>query len=449
MVSIIIRTKNEERWISLCLKAIFDQEYKDFEVVIVDNKSTDMTLSKVKAFNVKILNIDDYLPGKALNLGIAASRGKFICSISGHCIPVSNQWLSNLLKNFNDKEVAGVYGRQESLPYTSDFDKRDLINIFGLDKKIQIKDSFFHNANSIIRRDVWEKIPFDEKVTNIEDRVWAKEVLKKGYKIIYEPEASVYHYHGIHQNGDKERCSNVVRILESLNKTNEVPFSSLDINSLYTVAIIPIKGAFLHIGGRPLLYYTLKRAFESKAIKDVIVATDNKEVADFAIKSGAKVPFLRPHGVLDEYAGLDKVLQYTTLELEKKNIFPEIVIALKETYPFRPIGLLDKIIEKMINTGIDTLMPVYAEYKSCFRKENEKIKEIDEGFMPREVKEPVYISLAGLGLVTLPKFVREGKQLGDKIGIFEITDKYSRIEVRDQQDIEMASPILEKWWSGS
>lgn len=446
MVSIIVRTKNEERWISLCLKAVFEQEYRDFEVILVDNKSTDRTLFKAREFNVKIINIDDYLPGKAINLGISSSKGELICCLSGHCIPVDKQWLGNLVRNFTDSQVAAVYGRQEPMSFSSDSDKRDLLNIFGLDRRIQLKDSFFHNANSMIRRKIWEEIPFDEKVTNIEDRVWATQVLTKGHKVIYEPEASVYHYHGIHQNGDKQRCSNVVRILESLGKNVDIKPKSFDVTSLYTVAIIPIRGNFLSVGGRPLLDYTLKRAFESKMIKDVIVVTDNQEIAEFSVKAGAKVPFLRPHDAHNEYMGLDQVLQYAIIELEKKKIFPEIVIALKETYPFRPVNFLDQLIEKMVNTGVDTLIPVYSEYKSCFRKENDEIREIDEGFLPREIKEPLYVSLAGLGLVTLPKFIREGRQLGDKIGIFEITDKYSKIEVRDKQDIEMAAQILEKWW---
>src|SRR3989338_8187347 len=96
--------------------------------------------------------------------------------------------------------------------FTSDSDKRDLALIFGLDRKVQEKDSFFHNANSMIRKKMWLQVPFDETVSNIEDRVWANEILKKGFKIVYDPEASVYHYHGIHQNGDEERCKNVVRI---------------------------------------------------------------------------------------------------------------------------------------------------------------------------------------------------------------------------------------------
>ena len=68
---------------------------------------------------------------------------------------------------------------------------------------MQIKDYFFHNANSMFRRDVWEKYKFSEKVTNIEDRVWGKEVTEDGLSIIYEPEASVYHHHGLHQGNNK------------------------------------------------------------------------------------------------------------------------------------------------------------------------------------------------------------------------------------------------------
>ena len=62
MVSIIIRTKDEERWINICLNAILKQSYKDFEIIIVDNNSSDATIDKVKFFNPKkIVKINNYL----------------------------------------------------------------------------------------------------------------------------------------------------------------------------------------------------------------------------------------------------------------------------------------------------------------------------------------------------------------------------------------------------
>ena len=63
--------------------------------------------------------------------------------MSGHCIPTNNNWLRNLVSGLKDDKIAGIYGRQEPLPYSSDLDKRDLINLFGIDKKIQTKETLF------------------------------------------------------------------------------------------------------------------------------------------------------------------------------------------------------------------------------------------------------------------------------------------------------------------
>jgi CMP-N-acetylneuraminic acid synthetase len=443
MISIIIRTHNEERWISLCLKTIFNQDYKDFEVIIVDNNSNDMTLAKAKTFNVKVLKIEEYLPGKALNLGINASNGEFICCLSGHCIPVNDQWLSNLIRNFDNRKIAGVYGRQEPMVFSTDFDKRDLLNLFGLDKRIQKKDSFFHNANSMIRRSIWKKIPFDEVVTNIEDRVWARQVLREGYKIIYEPEASVYHYHGIHQDNDVQRCYNVVKILESLEFKN---VRKLDVKNLNIVAIVPIKGEVYYLNGRPLLEYTVARCKQSQFIKRTIISTDNPEIAKLAKEMDVEAPFLRKKELSQEIVDLEQVLQFSLDEIEKLNIFPDILVVLEVTYPFRQKDLLDNMIQQLIERGLDSVIPVRAEYKSCWINKDNEIERIDGGFMPRAVKEPLYIGLIGLGCVTHPAFIREGRRLGNKVGFVEVTDPHSSIEVRGKSDLDLADRIIADWW---
>ena len=79
IVSIIIRTKNEERWITSCFEALLGQDYQDFEIIVVDNQSTDKTIEKIRQFPVeKIINITDYLPRKALILWTVCLPGCFI-----------------------------------------------------------------------------------------------------------------------------------------------------------------------------------------------------------------------------------------------------------------------------------------------------------------------------------------------------------------------------------
>ena len=100
LISIIIRTKNEENWIGLCLRSIKSQSYKNYEVIIVDNNSVDYTIEKAKSIihDISICKIDENKPGKALNLGIENSKGKYIVCLSAYCIPVTENLATYTMK---------------------------------------------------------------------------------------------------------------------------------------------------------------------------------------------------------------------------------------------------------------------------------------------------------------------------------------------------------------
>ncbi|MBI5065428.1 glycosyltransferase [Candidatus Woesearchaeota archaeon] len=223
MISIIIRSKNEEAWIKRCLSALKHQKEKNFEIILVDNESNDRTAEIAKEFGCQIVNLpsNDFNYSKALNIGIENSKGDFVICLSAHCIPSGPLWLTNLIKNFQRPDVAAVYGKQEPLPESNMFDKRDLWMLFGDEKRIQHKAHFFDNANSAIRRTVWEQFRFNENINGKEDWDFARKILEKGHKIVYEPNASVHHYHGINQARDEKRCERVVKIIELLNEGNK------------------------------------------------------------------------------------------------------------------------------------------------------------------------------------------------------------------------------------
>ncbi len=219
-ISVIIRSKNEERWIRRCLAAVTQQDCEGLEIIVVDNGSSDRTVEIAREFQCKVLDIDDrcFSYGRALNLGIGEAGGEYVAILSAHCIPLNNRWLARLRMDFVDDSIGAVYGRQEPLPDSDVFDKRDLWTVFGLERKVQTKDFFFHNANSMIRRRLWETLPFDEELSGVEDRDWAKKVIERGYRIVYQPQASVYHFHGIHQAQDRARAERVVRVIELINR---------------------------------------------------------------------------------------------------------------------------------------------------------------------------------------------------------------------------------------
>lgn len=447
MISIIVRTKNEERWISQCLKRIKAQTIKDHEIILVDNNSEDKTVEKALHLcpDINLVKTDKYWPGLALNMGIRASKGDYIACLSAHCLPINDDWLARLQVNFSDSQVAGVYGRQIPMRFTSPVDKRDLLVTFGLDKRIHKRDSFFHNANSMIRRDIWEKYPFDEEVSNIEDRVWGKAVIDAGYTLVYEPEAPVYHHHGIHQSNNKERYEGVVRILDKLQLAQDDPSTDpmLPVN-LEILAVIPLRyyseGTSIDENDE-LILKTIEAARNAKHIKRIIISTDTKALINKAEQWGVDIPFLRPPELSKKGVRVDDVLQYSINQLESQNYFPDLIVPLEITYPFRPSGLLDNLIERLLEQGFDTVIAGLPEYRPCWVNQEQTLVRIDDYKHTRAERKPVLVGLPSLGCVTYPEFIRNATRLGNKVGIHEIEDPRAALEIRTNSDYQ----VLKEW----
>jgi rhamnosyltransferase len=198
-ISVLIRTKNEEKYLGQTLSAIFSQTYKDLEVLIVDSGSTDNTLAIAREFPVTIYEIkpEDFTWGYALNYGFKRANGKYVVCLSGHALPLTDRWLELLIVNFKDDKVAAVMSSSLPFPDCNPFDRRGLLKRFNIPKQeIGAGPPYiFGNHSSVIRKSVWEIIPFDETLSYAEDHDWAMKVIKAGYKIIYEPEAKTYHSH--------------------------------------------------------------------------------------------------------------------------------------------------------------------------------------------------------------------------------------------------------------
>ena len=213
--SVVIRAKNEERWIGYAIQSALDHLRKP-EIVIVDNNSTDKTIEIVKFFaenpnlnneaanysKIKIINIKNYSPGRALNLGVKNATKKNILILSAHCI----------IKHFNEKKILKdleknecVFGNQIPVWYGKKITKRYLWSHFS-NKKIKNmyssleKRYFLHNALAIYKKNTLKKFPFDENLTSKEDRYWANKIVRKKMSFIYDPELVAEHQYTIHGN---------------------------------------------------------------------------------------------------------------------------------------------------------------------------------------------------------------------------------------------------------
>jgi rhamnosyltransferase len=195
--SIVIRAFSEGKNIGRLLRGLKGQTLQNVEVILVDSGSTDATLRIAGQHSVKILHIsrEEFSFGRSLNIGCAAARGEFIVAASAHVYPIYNDWLEKLLSPFSHPHVALTYGKQRGTGSTKYSEHQVFAKWFPEHSNFWQKHPFCNNANAAIRRCLWEKLPYDETLTGLEDLDWAKRAMRLGRGIAYAAEAVVAHRH--------------------------------------------------------------------------------------------------------------------------------------------------------------------------------------------------------------------------------------------------------------
>ncbi|RIK31821.1 MAG: family 2 glycosyl transferase [Anaerolineae bacterium] len=195
--SIVIRAYNEEKHIGRLLEGIKQQTVKNVEIILVDSGSTDRTVSIAESFEARVVRIPsaEFTFGRSLNFGVRAATREFVVIASAHVYPVYPDWLESLLRPFEDGSIALTYGKQRG-PESANFSEQQIFHQWYPDvSNFNQPTAFCNNANAAIRKSLWEKNPYDETLTGLEDLAWAKWAKEQGYKIAYVAEAEIVHVH--------------------------------------------------------------------------------------------------------------------------------------------------------------------------------------------------------------------------------------------------------------
>lgn len=208
--AVLIRTKDEVRFLPATLERLFDQSRPADEILIVDSGSTDGTLDIVRSndrLRLVAMKPEHFTYGGSLNLGFESTGCEFVANLSAHAPPLDRDWLQRLLEPCENPRVVGVYGRQVPRPDAYPSIRRDLEEYYGGEPRLQTEpaDHCFSNANSVVRRRAWEKLPFEVGLPYSEDQLWARTVIERGDAIAYVPAAAVVHSHNDSLRAEERR----------------------------------------------------------------------------------------------------------------------------------------------------------------------------------------------------------------------------------------------------
>ena len=431
-VEVLVRCYNEEEWIIRCLSAIEKQSIFPRKVHVINNESTDSSGDRVDLFkqDSKLLinhslyqnkeNI--YYPGRCLNKYVNEVTSKYTVFLSAHCIPANSQWLISLLKGIeNHDKIIASYGRQIPTSKSDARDARDLLWNFGKEERVNQMDIFFHNANSIIRTNILKEHPFDNSITNIEDRVWAHKILSiDDFSIKYNPKAIVFHEHGIHQSGEIKRANQIISIA---NNTTDLVEYELPKGNLG--CLIPYKAS----GDKKLDSEKIKKAIS--IAKELNLSNNNIvcsiEGDEELVKDLNSTSIINREFLLDELdnkriKGLRNILLSINKTCENSNIYFDDILVMEPDYINRKVITIKRLIEKYYSSSSPIAMISIPIKPHIWKVTRSKSVRLDSYELDRDSQERITLAMRGLGMIFKISQLRKENWIDSDIDFIESKD---------------------------
>ena len=188
------------------------------------------------------------------------------------------------------------------------------------------------------------------------------------------------------------------------------------------------------IAGKPLIYYTIKSALESKLFSHVIVSTEDKKIASIAKKYGAEVPFMRPRNLATDKTPQEQVLLHAVKKLNSLGIDFEIFVYRDCTVPFIDSSDMNGAIELLKKSDCySTCASIKAHpnpYFGMWEPNKEgflKISKTTDKVISRRQDAPIVYIIDGLFVFWTKKFLKTRKCLTSKMLPYEISREHSHM----------------------
>ncbi len=193
-----MRSFNEGWALRDTLPALRAQNYRNWELIVVDSGSADGSVELIeRASPKKFVRIlpSEYNPARVLNHALSLATSSTAIFLNADATPQGSNWLRPLVRALGDPQVAAVFGRQIPRPDCQAVFARDYEKCFGPNRESARWDHFFSMASSGLRKDVWSRRPFNERMQYSEDDEYTRWCVAQGYRVVYVPDSVVMHSH--------------------------------------------------------------------------------------------------------------------------------------------------------------------------------------------------------------------------------------------------------------
>ncbi len=457
-VSIVITAHNYGRFLRQCLDSSLGQQFAGpFEVVLVNDGSSDTTGEICREYErrhpdrLRILHLDGVGLSKALNAGIALSRGGYVVRLDAD--DYFDERLLMLEVDFLDRhpEIGMVY--PDHFRITSEGVLIDYVKLPRVGDEVTLLDGNPIPSGSMYRRECYDAVGgYNEALRHQEDfDFWIKFIER--YQVHNLPLPLVYYRkHQVSMSTNLDGRMAARRFVK-----RRFVEDHRDLLSNSVVAIIPAMGAarvgeeklpLRQLGGRPVLAYSIEEARKVRHVSRVLVSTEDPEVAEAARSLGAEVPYLRPVELASSYVPKRTVVAHMLQHLKDQEGFsPDLAVILPVFTPLRRASHIREAVDTMCIYHFDSVIGVVEDLSMRWKPGAEGLQAIGpQKRVIKHDKETTYRENGALYVLKAGNLFT-GTFLGDRVGYIEMFEHES-VRLESEYDFFVAEALVtSKAWN--
>ena len=450
-VTVYITNFNYGKYLKKSIKSVLNQTFKNIEILIVDDGSTDNSRKILAEFrnkkNIRFIFQRNIGLNKSINIATKAAKGRFVLRLDADDYLDENAILLLYNKISKSEDIGLVYSdyyfinkNNEITKYVKDVDFFENLKSFYQPP---------HGACSLIRKSFLEEVNFYDKRFKRQDGVdiWFKFINKFKVKKINLP---LFYY----RQHSTSLSSNKTKIFQTRNKILR-KFVKTDIKKINKVLIIPARStvdiknnlALAKIGNKNLISLTLEGAIKAKIFDKIIVTTRDKNIAKFLVKNYRKKIKIHKRPGIIQFENTE-YNQSVISAIEKYCIKkPDVIVISHINYPFKKPFYYEKIINALIAHKADRILTLSESFENNLYKLKKnnfvQINDNDKGLLKLE-KKSIFIETGGLTCFVYKKyknFIKNRNKSKIKSN-YMLIDKKSAFGINSEIDLLIANKVI-------
>jgi N-acylneuraminate cytidylyltransferase/CMP-N,N'-diacetyllegionaminic acid synthase len=224
------------------------------------------------------------------------------------------------------------------------------------------------------------------------------------------------------------------------------------------LAVVPARGGskgiprknLAPLAGRPLISYTLQAARAAQTISDILVSTDDEEIAVACEREGVAVPYRRPAALAGDEVGMADTVLHVLDWWRAQHGEPELLVLLQPTSPLRSAADVDGTVAELRRTGRNSAISVHevSEHPmECVRLTGgawSLLERPPAGAVRRQDYGARFFFINGAVYAVAPEFLRTRRAFmaeGEETALY-VMDRMRGIDIDDPEDLALAEAVL-------